>query len=103
MDWKEAVLDRLQREPIGGYHEGHLPATEPTALTALALFANNRLEAANKAADWLVSCQAFNGSVGVRHGEPEPRWPTSLCVMAWVALNSIDKNEEKKFIGNQLY
>lgn len=97
MAWTESVLDRLQQQPIGGYHEGKLAATEPTALVALALFAHGRLESAQKGADWLVGCQAMNGSVGVRFGETLPRWPTSLVVMAWAALDSQSRASEQKY------
>ena len=87
MTWLDDVLDALAREPICGYAADAAPASEPTALAALALHASGRGEAAGQAIDFLARLQAENGSVGVREGEPTPAWPTSLAVIAWRTID----------------
>ncbi len=62
-------------------------AAEPAALTALALIGAGRQQAALPALDWLAARQADDGSVGVSDEQPEPKWPTSLAVLAWHAFD----------------
>lgn len=88
MSWLDVSLAELVRQPIISYHRGARAATEPTALAALALSRHQQSAAAREAGDWLVSCQADDGSLGVRPGEPTPRWPTSLAVLAWLAADA---------------
>src|SRR5688572_24560302 len=83
MPWLDDVLDLLAKQPVCGYALDAAPATEPTALAALALHSNQRGERAQPALQFLARIQAANGSVGVREGEPTPGWPTSLSVVAW--------------------
>jgi len=83
MDWLSDSLDNLARSPLLGSAARQRPATEPTAMAALALSGHQRPEAALVAARWLMSQQALDGSVGIREGEPEPRWPTSLALLVW--------------------
>jgi hypothetical protein len=87
MDWLGATLDQLAAQPVVGYAPGQSPATEPTALAALALIAAGRLRQATPALDFLVACQGKDGSVGIRQSEPSPGWPTSLAVLAWRAAD----------------
>ena len=81
------ALDALAQQPVCGYALGAAPATEPTALAALALWAHGRNDAALRAAEQLGSIQSADGSVGVRAGQP-PGWPTSLAVVAWQTVDS---------------
>jgi hypothetical protein len=77
------VLDRLTSNPVCGYHTGGPPATEPTALAAMALIGDDRWEQAEKSLDWLTSLQAEQGGVGVDAGHSRPRWPTGWVALAW--------------------
>jgi hypothetical protein len=79
------LYDRLLARQVGGYHASDAPATEPTALAALALLAREEanVEQAAEALAYLKRAQAQDGSVGVRMNEPEPAWTTSLAVLAW--------------------
>ena len=86
MSWLEDALDALARQPVCGYAPGAAPATEPTALAALALLAHGRKDEALRAAEQLGSIQSADGSVGVRAGQP-PGWPTSLAVIAWQTVD----------------
>jgi len=83
MDWHEDNLQQLAAHPCCGY-DCDRSASEPTALTALALIAGGRRDEAREATDWLASLQDENGAIGVRRDEPTPRWPTSLAVLAWL-------------------
>lgn len=87
MTWLDRALDFLKQQPICGYAPASAPATEPTALAALALLAHGEDAAARKACNWLADLQQASGSVSVRAGEDEPGWPTSLAVLAWHAID----------------
>lgn len=86
--WLDDTLAMLAKDPVCGYAPG-TPATEPTALAALALIVHGRKAQAQPAAEFLLRCQAPNGSVGVREGEPTPGWPTSLAVLAWKQTDQV--------------
>jgi len=85
MDYVEQALDVLSDEPVCGYYAAQHPASEPTALAALALVAKGRNTEARTACRWLTEIQAEEGSVGVRKDAATPRWPTALAVLAWLA------------------
>lgn len=85
MHWLNAALDRLTDQPLAGYHAVAPIATEPTALSALALAAHGRADDARPALDWLAEHQNDDGSLGVSEQESDPCWPTSLAVLAWNA------------------
>lgn len=87
----QALLDRLSTLAVGGYRDDDPPATEPTALAAIALTAGGRLAPAREAADWLAAQQLADGSLGVRPGEDEPKWTTSLALSAWRALDRTER------------
>lgn len=87
MSWLADILDALSNQPVIGYAPNAAPATEPTAIAALALVASGRHAIAKPAADSLVASQSPDGSVGVRQKEPDPQWPTSLAVLAWQAFD----------------
>jgi len=88
MHWNDLLLERLARRPVGGYHRESSAATEPTALACLALAIHDRRRPAWRAAQWLSRLQATDGSVGIRQGQPRPRWATALAVMAWQAVDA---------------
>ncbi len=85
MDCWNELLTRMAKRPVCGYDPRQSPASEPTAITALALIKYGRRDDALPALDFLVLCQGDDGGVGVREGEPQPQWPTSLAVLAWRA------------------
>ena len=86
MSWIDPVIDELGQQPCGGYHQDDSPASEPTALIAMALAAHGRREAARQSADFLAEIQNEDGSVGIRAEQKAPRWPTGLAVLAWLAV-----------------
>ena len=80
----DPILEEFRKQPIVGYHVRTKPSSEPIAWVSMALSIRGDLEAAHVGALWLARLQASDGSVGVRLGEPEPRWPTSLAVLTWL-------------------
>ena len=96
MPWHAEIIEELKRTPCCGYQPGAAPTTEPTSLAALALSAHGMDEAANEAAEWLASLQSPDGSLGIREREATPCWPTSLAVLAWIA---VDADRYKKQIA----
>lgn len=91
MAWLEVVLDSLARQPVCGYVVGGDSFSEPTALAALALLANDRHDAASPALNWLATLQTTDGMLGLNHQEPWPHWPTSLALLAWIAADEQSK------------
>lgn len=79
------LLARLAQRDAWGYRPGEPPAAEPTALCALALVGNDRIEAAIAALDELGRMQAPAGSVGLHESEAAPHWSTAYAVLAWQA------------------
>lgn len=90
MTWREALFDQLAAQSFGGYGRSDSPATEPSALAALALASVGRWTEVRAVADWLAGFQGADGSVGVRATEPTPSWPTSLAVLTWLACRGGD-------------
>lgn len=93
MNWRDELVDRLVQNPYCGYGKSDRFATEPSALSALALAGAGQIDGSNHVAQKLKDLQAPNGSVGVREGEREPCWTTSLAVLAWMAMREIDQDE----------
>jgi hypothetical protein len=93
LSWLDATLDVLAAQPVCGYAPGGPPATEPTALAALALAAAGRLSDAEPAIDYLNRCQNDDGSVGIRQREPAPGWPTAWAVLAWHVTNRAGRHD----------
>jgi hypothetical protein len=85
MGWPQTILDELEDQRYWAYTAGAGPATEPTALAALALVGHGRAAAAQKAGDLLVQRQEAAGSLGIGTGEQAPHWGTALAVLAWCA------------------
>ncbi|MBI3837345.1 MAG: hypothetical protein HY288_05355 [Planctomycetia bacterium] len=87
MNWLDDVVTRLAAADSWGYHGESPSATEPTALSALALLAHRRDQAAARPIAWLLSQQAADGSLGIDAAQSTPGWPTSLAVLAWQAAH----------------
>jgi hypothetical protein len=97
MDFTTALLDDLAATDCWAYQIGSVSAAEPTALAAIALLLDNRVDAACGPLDWLVRAQASEGSVGVTATERSPRWPTALAILAW--KNHRDSTGMPRFDG----
>ena len=94
MDWFDDVLSTLATAETWGYHANSPCATEPAALTALALLAHGRGAAALPILEWLCATQSAEGRVGVEVTQSEPGWATSWCAVAWrVGADRLAKSE----------
>jgi hypothetical protein len=85
MSWMEDCQAKLSDSPAVGYRFGGAPASEPTALAALALIAYGALEAAVPKLRWLAEVQVEDGGVGINERQRSPCWPTPWAVLAWIA------------------
>jgi len=81
----EDVAARLSAGPWT-YAVGGESCAEPAAAAVVALAARGSWDEARRAALWLASLQASDGSVGVSASAPEPHWPTAWAIVAWQAL-----------------
>ena len=79
----ENHLDRLGSERRWTYRASRYSSAEPAAWTTIALAAHGRLAEAAEPAKWLAQLQQPDGAVGINPDEVEPRWPTSLAMLAW--------------------
>jgi hypothetical protein len=82
-------LDQLATADRWTYRASSESAAEPAAWAAMALAAHGRSDAAAAPSDWLAGLQRPDGSVGVTQAQEEPRWPTSLALLAWCTLDGI--------------
>jgi hypothetical protein len=87
MPWLDAALESLAKSPVCGYQPQDKGATEPSALSALALVGHKQKSDVASIGKFLSSIQAADGAVGIRQGEPTPRWPTSMAILAWLAID----------------
>lgn len=83
MSWQGGALDWLSRATGCGYSSHGSAATEPTALSAMALMGYDREPAAQTKLEWLAAIQNEDGSMGICPGHASPQWPTGLTVLAW--------------------
>lgn len=85
-----AAYDVLRRvitiSDCWGYKTGAGCASEPAAWAAMALAMWDAPDAARRPADWLLSIQQQDGSVGISEDHARPAWPTSLAMLAWWTL-----------------
>ena len=85
--WLEQLATRLATTGPGyTYGLQQQPASEPTALAALALTAHGdeqSVAAANRALQWLAETQLPDGQVPVRRAKDQPGWTTALASIAW--------------------
>lgn len=89
---RERLLELRDSEPGWGYRIGGEPATEPTVLAALGLFASDEQSSldlvARNAARWLKSIQRPDGAVGISFKLQTPEWPTSYALLLWQAVGA---------------
>jgi hypothetical protein len=81
-------LQRLASADRWTYRAGVASAAEPAAWAAIALAGHGEANAAARPADWLASLQQGDGSIGISAAEAEPRWPTSLAMLAWSIVDN---------------
>lgn len=89
MSWINAALDQLAACKSWGYTTTSVPASEPTALAALALASYDRTSDARRATNWLAGIQNSDGSVGITAADKTPGWPTSQAVLAWSKVDGV--------------
>ncbi len=82
-----SLLDRLSRLGRWSYHADEPSASEPAAVTALALLSHGRLKEALRPLDWLCSLQSAEGDIPATTEPNAAPWTTSWAVLGWsVAL-----------------
>jgi hypothetical protein len=80
-------LEQLAGASRWTYRASQDSATEAAAWSAIALASYGEIDAARGPADWLALQQQGDGSVGVFADDQEPRWPTSLALLAWLLVD----------------
>ena len=85
MEPASEVIARLAACKTCGYHAGSPDASEPVALSALALLAADQQPRAVELLDWLIARQNADGSLGIDAHHATPGWPTGWAVVAWSA------------------
>jgi hypothetical protein len=83
MDIVKDAISRLESAETFGYHRASANATEPVALSAIALMAARRESRALPLLHWLVERQAGDGSLGINAVQQTPGWPTAWAIIAW--------------------
>jgi hypothetical protein len=81
------TLERLAAARQWKYRASRDTMAEPAAWSVIALAAHGETDAALAPADWLAKVQQADGSVGISAAETDPRWPTSLAMLAWSVLD----------------
>ncbi len=89
MSFVRKHLDQLAAANRWTYRASNESAAEPAAWAAIALAAHGRSDAAAAAANGLGDLQCLDGSVGVAQTQEEPRWPTSLALLAWRTVDGL--------------
>ncbi|RIK72363.1 MAG: hypothetical protein DCC67_19370 [Planctomycetota bacterium] len=87
-----AAIDRLAAARRWRYRASDESAAEPAAWAALALAAAGDAASAARPAEWLAGIQQPSGAVGVSASQDDPRWPTSLAMLAWATLDRLAGN-----------
>ncbi len=98
MSWIDDFCTQLAESAGVGYRLGGTPASEPTALAAMALLAGGFVAPAEAKLRWLADIQAADGSIGISAQELSPGWPTPLAILAWVARTSAQKRCQEPFL-----
>ncbi|MCA9234242.1 MAG: hypothetical protein KDA44_02165 [Planctomycetales bacterium] len=89
----EAAVSRLAKCTAWSYGPQRTSVAEPAAWAALALLGHGRVDDALPPALWLAELQQSNGSVGISADLDEPRWCTSLAMLAWAAVDSANRQQ----------
>lgn len=82
MNWRDELVNRLSATVPCGYELRGPAATEPTCLSAIALFLEGRFQQSLQALQWLSPLQNDDGSVGPTATSNTPGWPTTLAILA---------------------
>jgi hypothetical protein len=91
MDWSDRIVAALAGHSSWAYHGNAPKATEPAALSALALLGHQQPDAAQELLDWLASIQSKDGCIGVTEAQDAPHWPTSQAILAWWHAQQLPK------------
>jgi len=83
VDWISDLLDQLTEMKTWGYAHDSENATEPVAMSTLALLSHGRFQTASRGFDWLHQQQLPDGTLGVTPSQTTPKWPTFLAILAW--------------------
>jgi len=101
-------VERLLQRLIEGAHEGAWAYgyrgrgldAEATALATLALTAHERApRLVHEGLDRLAALQASDGGVPIRDDVPNPRWPTSLALLAWARGGEAFAQPRERAVG----
>lgn len=87
-------IERLAAATRWTYRASRETSAEPAAWTALTLAAHGRYDAALRPAQWLAERQQPDGSVGISATQDDPRWPTSLAMLAWSTIDSAEATHD---------
>ncbi|HTU25996.1 MAG TPA: hypothetical protein VMF30_11395 [Pirellulales bacterium] len=98
MDSSETIVAWLTGQTAWAYHGDSPMASEPAALTALALMAHR--QSGSSALDWLTDLQGADGSVGVMLGQPTPAWTTAQAVLAWALADRHAGNKSLRYFAS---
>lgn len=98
-NWLDQAIPKLAALRNWSYAASTEVATEPTALSALALLSHAEITSAQAPLGWLVRQQAADGSLGVTAKENTPCWPTSLAALAWCKADQT--SEKHRYFDSQ--
>jgi hypothetical protein len=99
MTWRDQILGSLAEAVPCGYERTEPTAAEPTALAAMALAAAGRADDAARAIAGLTRLQQADGSVAPADGLSSPGWPTSLAILADVAVHGNGSDADNGSVG----
>jgi hypothetical protein len=96
-DWaalgRKNLFTRRKRMGVWGYRTDSHPSVEATALACLGLWCSSGGDASaaeesavHHGADWLVSMQQADGSLGIAPSVLRPGWPTGYALLLWGLL-----------------
>jgi hypothetical protein len=100
----EELLRLRNNSGVWGYRKDRDPSVEATALAGLGLLSScpyreHALEgissAIHRAANWLVSLQQRDGSIGVSPSLPRPGWATPYAIQLWAALDAYGEERRR--------
>ena len=105
-DWKSRAKEELlrlrDRSGAWAYRSDQGPSAEPTALACLGLWscqgdppARSRDSAIQRGADWLLSLQNGNGSLGINPSLSSPCWATAHAILLWKVLDVHSQARER--------
>ncbi len=89
MSWLLPCLEQLAALRDYGYRPGQPTATEPAALSALALLVHGRSAEAQHPLNWLAAQQQAGGELGPSAADEQPAWGTAWALLAWAGAQQM--------------